>query len=393
MIFQSLIALYNRLENTGDVPPYGFSIEDIGFVVTIDRQGNMVGQPEDLRQKIDKQKYEFRNSVVPYTNYVNVRANAAAKTPNFMVDKADYIFGMSGNSPKKVHHESFTNFINEVCADLNDEGALAVSRFLEKWNPSDSVHLESWNEISGNYGKWIAFRLDGDREFVHERENVKKYWTEFLSREVFQKGVSFTDGMVNDLQAQYAQFKFGSGASLVSFNEVAYESYGKKKGENAPISVEAEFKSSTALKYLFRNRNQRLRIGDATTLFWAEKASPLETFMGQILNPYFEDQEASVAVQKFLESVRIGSIPEEIGSDGEIKFYILGFSLNKARLALRYWFVCTVEQLMDRLRDHFQCLEIERSKNDIPFPGIWHLMKETARETKKALLQSEWVIS
>ena len=49
MIFQSLISLYERLEKTGDVPPYGFSIEDIGFVVTIDKAGNMIGQPEDLR--------------------------------------------------------------------------------------------------------------------------------------------------------------------------------------------------------------------------------------------------------------------------------------------------------------------------------------------------------
>jgi CRISPR-associated protein Csd1 len=38
---------------------------------------------------------------------------------------------------------------------------------------------------------------------------------------------------------------------------------------------------------------------------------------------------------------------------------------------------------MERLRDHFKCLEMERQfDRDIPFPGIWHLLKETARETK-----------
>jgi CRISPR-associated protein Csd1 len=169
---------------------------------------------------------------------------------------------------------------------------------------------------------------------------------------------------------------------LVSFNEFVYESYGKKKGENAPISVGAEFKSSAALKYLLRSRTQRLRIGDATTVFWAEKKSPVETMFGQILNPSFEDKAASIPVQKFLEVVRKGGLPNELESDGDIKFYILGLSLNKARLALRFFYVCTVEELMCRLCDHFQCLEIERSEKDILYPGIWHLLKETTRETK-----------
>ena len=52
MIFQSLISLYDRLAQTDEVPPYGFSIEDIGFVITIDKSGNLIGQPEDLRTKI-----------------------------------------------------------------------------------------------------------------------------------------------------------------------------------------------------------------------------------------------------------------------------------------------------------------------------------------------------
>lgn len=37
---------------------------------------------------------------------------------------------------------------------------------------------------------------------------------------------------------------------------------------------------------------------------------------------------------------------------------------------------------MNRFRDHFNNLEMERGEQDIPFPGVWHLLKETARETK-----------
>ena len=167
MIFQSLISLYDRLGS--QVPPYGFSVEDIGFVITIDKAGNLIGQPEDLRTLIKPNTYDFRTSTTPYTNRVNVRANAAATTPNFMVDKADYIFGMSGNSTKGVHHDSFKKLIDKVCETSRDEGFLAVRAFLSDWSPQDSVELRYWKEISGDHGKWVAFKLKGDSKFVHER--------------------------------------------------------------------------------------------------------------------------------------------------------------------------------------------------------------------------------
>ena len=382
MIFQSLVSLYDRFAKTDKVPPYGFSVEDIGFVITVDKEGNLVGQPEDLRVKIRANTFDFRTSVVPYSNKVDVRSGNASTTPNFMVDKVDYLFGMSGNSKKDVYHESFKKRIDEVCSVSKDDGALAVRSFLSSWNPENSGELRGWKEMCGIHGKWVAFRLQGDSKFVHERVEVTKLWSDFIAKEEFPQGISFLDGDVHDLQSQYAQFKFGSGASLVSFNEVAYESYRKKKGENAPISVEAEFKSSSALKFLLRSKTQRIRIGDAVTVFWAEQASPVETFFGQVMNPLIEDRSAAITVQKFLEAVRRGSLPRDLEGDKNLKFYILGLSLNKARLALRFWHVCSVGELMARFRDHFRNLEMERSDRDIPFPGVWHLLKETARETK-----------
>ncbi len=287
MIFQSLINLYDRLYPEGKVPEPGFSEEDIGFVVTLDKNGNMVGQPEDLRNRVNANVFEFKTSFVPYTNQVNVRSSSAAKVANFMVDKADYIFGMSGKSEKKIHHRSFIDLIDEVCGNCADEGVLAVRRFLQKWSPASSPDLQYWDEMCGTHGKWVAFRLQGEHQFIHERQNVKRLWQEYYDNLKHPSGISLLDGKPHDLQEQFAQFKFGSGASLVSFNERAYESYNKKGAQNAPLSVKAEFKSSAALKFLFRNRNQRLRIGDATTVFWTNRESPMENLFGQIINPSY----------------------------------------------------------------------------------------------------------
>ena len=382
MIFQALISLYDRLAEDNKVPHFGFSMEEIGFVINLDSDGNMLGEPEDLRVKVKGGHYDYRLSEVPFSNKVDVRSGNAATTPNFMVDKADYIFGMSGKSRKEKYRQSFQKHIEEVCGTSDDAGFMAVRKFLSQWNPEDSLALGLWKEISGAHGKWVAFRLDGDSCFVHERPAIKKLWRDFISQKTYARGISFVDGQEHDLQEQYAQFKFGTGASLVSFNEVAYESYGKKKGANAPISVKDEFKSSTALKYLFRS-SQRLRIGDAVTVYWAEKPTEIEEIFGQILDPTVMSESAAVPVRKFLEAVQKGVMPENIEHDKELKFYILGLSLNKARLALRFWFACTVEDLFRRFHDHFSNLAIEPVReDDIQFPGIWHLLKETARESK-----------
>jgi CRISPR-associated protein Csd1 len=382
MIFQSLAAFYERLHTEEKAPPFGFSMEDIGFVITIDRQGDMVGQPEDLRTKINTNVYHYYPSEVPYSNKVNVRSSGAAKVPNFIVDKADYIFGMSGSSRKPDHHEYFKRLVDDVGANCDDDGVLAVRTFLQKWNPGFSTDIEGWKEISGSHGKWVAFRLKGDTGFIHDRPAVKKLWADYVAKESYSEGECFVTGQKGPIQPQYAQFKFGSGASLVSFNKSAYWSYKKERGANAPISIAAEFKSATALKHLLRSTTQRIRIGDATTLFWTERQSSVETFMGQILSPAADKADA-IPVQKFLLAVCAGRMPAEIESDGDIRFFILGLSLNKARLAIRFWHVCSVGDMMIRLREHFRALRMERtSEKDIEFPGIWHLTKETARETK-----------
>ena len=387
MILQSLRALYDRLskeENKkSELPPPNFSLEDIGFAITIDREGNLIGNPEDLRKKNKAQRYEGKRSIVPYSNEVNVRSSNAATTPNFMVDRAGYIFGMFDNKQKKVYRNSFRELIDEVCGDSQDEGILAVKSFLRNWNPPDSTGLPYWKEICGPYGKRVGFKLEGIMGFIHERPEVRKLWRDFVGRKNYRRGISLVDGMIHELQTQYAQFPFSTGASLVSFNEPAYESYGKERGGNAPISVEAEFKSSTALKHLLRNDTQRLRIGDATTLFWTERKTLAEVFMEVNIEPRDMDEAAKIRLHKYLKAVEKGKLPNELKEDGEVKFYILGLALNKARLSLRFWYVCSVAELTKRLGSHFQCLKMERNpEQDIQYPGIWHLLKETARETK-----------
>jgi CRISPR-associated protein Csd1 len=397
MIFQNLIAYYDRLltAEDPDIPLWGFSREEIGFCIVLNRDGKMVDEPRDLRKKIAANKYEFCPSLVPYSNTVNVRSSGAATTPNFLADKADYIFGMSGNTEKPVHKKSFAELVDAVAGQSDDLGILAVRSFLAEWNPANSPALPIWDEICGLHGKWVAFRLEEDRCFVHERPAVRALWQQYLEQKEkaeCEQGRSLVTNEMGSLQQQYAQFKFGSGASLVSFNENAYESYGKSRGENAPIHVIDEFKSSAALKYLFGSKKQRIHIADVVTVFWTARESPVENLMWQVFSPPPEKEEEKLTeddaadkkqLADFLKAAKKGEKPKIPHYEGDVPFHILGFSLNKARLALRFYHSCSVDELTQRIGRHFQRLELtDRSEKDVEYPGLWHLLKETARETK-----------
>ena len=63
-----------------------------------------------------------------------------------------------------------------------------------------------------------------------------------------------------------------SGAALVSFNGEAFCSYDRKQDLNAPVGKYAAFAYTTALNHLLdRNSRQRIQVGDASTVFWAQK--------------------------------------------------------------------------------------------------------------------------
>ena len=87
-------------------------------------------------------------------------------------------------------------------------------------------------------------------------------------------------------QNQGSQRCSDDGRLLVSFNLDAFRSYGKEQNLNAPVSQQATFAYTTALNHLLRfGSHQKVQIGDATTVFWTERSSPIEDFMGNILDP------------------------------------------------------------------------------------------------------------
>jgi CRISPR-associated protein Csd1 len=382
MILQALASYYDRLaESAGDiVAGEGFSTERIHFALLIDNSGTLL-QVLDLRELKGRKKIP-RSVVVPEPakKSVNIEANS-------LWGNASYVLGSDDkDKPKRTAecHETFKRRHQELLKTSGDAGAKAVLAFLSRWKPGDAPQLPDWPEmLKGN----LVFQLDGDMCFVHERPGVKNVLLASLAaKEKGEQGMCLVCGEVAPIARLHSAIKGvrdaqSSGAALVSFNLDAFCSYGKSQNFNAPVSESRASAYTKALNYLLASNCNRIQIGDATTVFWTERASPIEGFFGLILDPHDaagDDSELAV----FLKSVREGKLPHSI--NGAVKFYILGLSPNASRLSVRFWHVSTVRDIAEKLGQHFRDLSMVRSfETDPEYPGMWRLLRETSNQKSK----------
>lgn len=411
MILQALKKYYERMKDDYEakMPEFGYSREAIHYELLIDKDGNL-DQVNSLIREIKeegksgnaKTRYAPTIMNVPSTTETDSRSGQAPP-PNFLWDNSGFVLGNDAKGkPEKAQqkHERFIELHKSIARNYSitdDEGMAAVLKFLDKWDSSKSTDLDQWEEISK--GANLVFRLEGDKQrYIHERPRIVEAWKKYfpLAEEKYSKDeekrgkekalvISRTcllTGEVTNVArihrkisgVRYAQ---PTGAAIVSFNENSYISYGKEQNLNSPISIEGAFAYTTALNSLLANERRKIQIGDATTVFWADKQSPVEDWFAEMFNPQQEDTSIVNDVRNFLEAVREGKMPKEI--DTKAMFYILGLSPNASRLAARFWYAGTVGELSERIGRHFKDISIEKQHPDErDFPALWQLLKQTA---------------
>jgi CRISPR-associated protein Csd1 len=190
-----------------------------------------------------------------------------------------------------------------------------------------------------------------------------------------------------------------SGASLVSFNEDAFASYGRTQSFNAPVGEDAAFGYATALNYLLRNEKHRIGIGGTTTAFWAERSTNglEEDLLGALFNPVLdvesseEETTASPRIVRDPQTVKLLHdiflrIKEGVSVKGNLaginentNFFVLGLAPNASRLAVRFWHMDQFGAFVERVAQHYRdILIMKRFDRDPDLIPIWMILKETA---------------
>ena len=379
MILTELNRYYDRLliepdPDTGKqkVPDFGYSDEKIGHILILSKDGQLV----DVIPNLDTSGKKPLPKQMPVPR---PEKRTSGIQPNFLWDKPAYVLGVQPNPDKKKAKEqpwlespdtfkAFKQYHVKILNESEDEGLQAVVKFLQTWWSPKRIDESPCNYEMLNTN--LAFQLDGDTRYLHDRDAAKKIWAQLLDESnQTEKGNCLVTGSRGKIARLHPSIKgvYGgqsSGGSIVSFNAESYESYGKSQGDNAPVSEVAAFKYTTALNYLLnRNNKHCLSVGDASTVFWAiaadsKQAQKAEQLFMQEVNPT-DDSEAA-QLRPIIEQISQGRPIQEIAPniDPDTRFYLLGLAPNASRLSIRYWLDTNFGQLQQRIAEHYKDLSL-----------------------------------
>ena len=351
--------------------------KEIGFLIVLSPDGHFL-RFEDCRTGKDHARLYLVKKHV---------GRSSAAVANYLYDNSSYVLGYSekSNGKEQLYFDTFKAKIESIAGAYPDNKDItAISSFYK--NSRESIlGLVSqdvlWEDIKKNLSKkysTFSFRIEGDLKIVAEKKEILQL--EYCEDESRADSLCLISGKYGpSVDTTTATMIPGSQATakLVAFQvNSGYDSYGKTKCGNAPISEEAEFAYTTALNSMLQkgSRNKFI-LGSRTFVFWAsnnnEASMETEESLFDLLGFSEEandDPNANLMkVRKVFESIYSGIM--KTGLDD--KFYILGLAPNSARIAVVYWSEITLKDFAEKILRHFSDMEIHDTRKDKkPYMGI-----------------------
>lgn len=361
-----LKALYDYYHRCGNLPRPGTELKEIGFLIVINKEGNFLRFEDRRIDNKQAQRFLVKKHV----------GRTSGVVANYLYDNSSYVFGYSDKGDVSAQYQAFKCKVKSIYdAHPDNQDIAAVHKFYQHERSLMFNQMQQdplWGKIEKNLNKKysnFSFLIDGDTKIVAEKAELL---TEDFVTEGDGRQICIVSGeKCNAVETTTATMIPGSQATakLVAFQvSSGYDSYGKTKGGNAPISEEAEFAYTTALNHLLASdsRNKFL-IGSRTFLFWASKNDEagqkaedsffnLFGFNGQLDNPNRNIEQ----VRKVFESIYEGTLK----SSSENIFYILGLAPNAARIAVTYWAEIPLRQFAETICRHFNDMEVVDTRSE-----------------------------
>lgn len=376
-----LKALYDYYHRCGDLPSFGMELKEIGFIIVLNKEGNFLRFEDRRIDKKSAQQFLVKKSV----------GRSSAPVANYLYDNSQYVFGYSDKGDMESmskYYDIFKAKIKEIY-DLhpNNPTIRAINTFYQQ-NALSMVetmqHDPLWNDITKNLNKKysiFSFLIEGDTKIAASQKelididnnNNETAGNLCLVTGIQSKTVEVTTAtMIPGSQAT---------AKLVAFQiNSGYDSYGKSKGNNAPISEEAEFAYTTALNHLLRsNSHNKFMIGNRTFLFWASSESEASKASEDSLFALLgRTEDENDDPNKRIELVRhtfMAIYSGKLAANKDDKFFILGLAPNAARIAVVYWNEIPIRKFAELISKHFEDMEIiDTRKDKKPYVGLHSIL-------------------
>ena len=375
MILKALYDYYNRC---GNLPAPGMEEKEIGFVIVISKEGKFLRFEDCRTDKTIGRVYLVKKHV----------SRSSAAVANYLYDNSAYVLGYSDKDDSEKNQLYFNTFVEKVQSILDRMPDNSDIRTLMNFYAQgrEAIHSEVeqdplWEDIKKNLSKKysvFSFRIEGDLRILAEKKELMQ--TNEGTKNDNSRGLCMVTGVQGELvDTTTATMIQGSQATakLVAFQvNSGYDSYGKEKCGNAPISHEAEFAYTTALNTMLRRDSRnKFTVGNRTFVLWASSndkaAEQAEESLFDLLGYSEEKKDNPNAkieqVRKVFTAIYSGSLSTSL----EDRFYILGLAPNSARIAVVYWSETPLRDFAGKILRHFDDMEIIDTRKDRkPYMGI-----------------------
>lgn len=376
-----LEALYKLAADEELVPDPDFELKPIPWLVRVGADGRLLGiedtRTTPLAQGRKTAKPQARSYRVP-----RQPIRTSGDKAFFLCDKPEYALGVDvaadpgarrAETKLAARFTLFRAYVDGCLRDTGDEGVRAVSILL---GDLAGDRQQATLPADMGPGDLVAFvyALDPDLR-VHDRPAVREWWR--AQRRTAEPPPDSPRCLITgELVAEPALFPLikrvpggtASGVSLVSFNAGAFESYGWRSNENAPVSRDAAEAAATALNRLVHpafpdprpeslgqplpRRHVRLA-SDTLACYWADRAEAGDflDFFGAELDP------DPAVVGDLILSPLTGWMPDVDAA----RFYALVITGAQGRAIIRSWLDLTVGEVKRHLDRYWSDLDIVRN--------------------------------
>ena len=385
MILQALTRYYEDLLSRGEIDAPGWTPAKISYALCLDGEGQLTQVIPTMEEVTKGKKTVLQPQVFPLPAAVKRASNIAS---NFLWDNSAYLLGVDQKGKPDRSFKCFNEAAalhHKILDGTESACARAILAFFDTWQPE---HAAEYPVLAGQFeevtaGANLLFRVDGC--YPQKDAAIREAWQRYResSDPDAVRMQCLVTGREDEITATHPAIKGvrdaqSSGAALVSFNALAFCSYGREQNYNAPVGKYAAFAYTAALNHLLADRNNVQLIGDTTVVCWAEGADPAYQSFAMTACFGAETGLSDDDLRAALKRLADGLPCDDLGIDPERPFYILGLAPNAARLSVRFFLRNSFGALMKHVNDHYERMEIVRpAYKKFSYLPLWAMLQET----------------
>ena len=240
MILQALVRCYEALVERGELEKPGWSPVKVSWGLELNADGQvksllLMGGTDAKGKQIPR--------VMKLPDPVKRSSGVAA---NFLCDNSAYVLGVDAKGKPERTRECFAACARkhqDVLKDVRHPTAKAILNFFERWKPENAAchpaiqpNLETL--LKGGNIVFVTHDAEGELQLAQDVPEIRRAWDEaYAKSDDAVMGRCLVTGEEGPIAILHPSIKGvmgaqSSGASLVSFNAPAFESYGKESARD-----------------------------------------------------------------------------------------------------------------------------------------------------------------